>query len=462
MPVCRQRLPVPVEFTQYPSSPTLQGDKTANIHLFSRLKHLTFPRCSKMKSKKSKAASKPGQHGALHHIRHNVMLLLGTHAYSLRSGIVRYAREASWILDDTYTSMGIVPVWWQGDGILALITNPKDAIAQQQFSDVPLVDFSKGWISDSMPPRYRAAGMNRPRVLYDNIMIGRMAAEHFVERGFKHIALLNGGNYWMEQERIPSFRKTVEASGAKFHEIQYYHHLPRGEHHRPLSDHSSTHKWLVKTLRDLPKPVGVAVAADYIAIRVMRACDDAGLSVPEQVAILGCHNDPFICDFTPVPLSSIDDDLERIGYEGAKLLDQIMDGKRGPRAPILIPPKGVVTRMSTNVLAVPDPKVARAVRFIFEHHQENNIGTPEVAAAAGLSRSALDRAFYKYLGRSPAQEILSVRIESSKKLLLGTKLKAHEIAAQTGFSSIVHFSQAFHRITGHRPSVYRRQSSKQD
>jgi hypothetical protein len=125
-----------MEFTQYPSLPILQGDKTANIHLFSRLKHLTFPRCSKMKSKKSKAASKPGQHGALHHIRHNVMLLLGTHAYSLRGGIVRYAREASWILDDTYTSMGIVPVWWQGDGILALITNPKDAIARLNASQI--------------------------------------------------------------------------------------------------------------------------------------------------------------------------------------------------------------------------------------------------------------------------------------------------------------------------------------
>jgi LacI family transcriptional regulator len=415
-----------------------------------------------MKSAKSGSRLQPNQHGALHHIRRNVLLLLGTHAHALQSGIVRYAREASWILDDTYSRMGIVPVWWRGDGVLALITNTKDAIAQKSFSDVPLVDFSKGWIANSMPAKYRSAGMNRPRVLYHNAMIGCMAAEHFVKKGFKHIALLNGGNYWMEQERIPSFRKTVEASGAEFYEIQYYRHLPPGGQHRPLSDHSSTHNWLVNALRTLPKPLGVAVAADYIALRVMRACDDAALSVPEQVAILGCHNDPFICDFAPVPLSSIDDDLERIGYEGARLLSQIMDGKRGPRAPILIPPKGVVTRMSTNVLAVPDQKVARAIRFILEHHRQNNIGTPEVAAAAGLSRSALDRAFNKYLGRSPAQDILAVRVESAKKLLLETKLKAHEIAAQTGFSSIVHFSQAFSRITGHRPSVFRRQSNRGD
>jgi LacI family transcriptional regulator len=203
--------------------------------------------------------------------------------------------------------------------------------------------------------------------------------------------------------------------------------------------------------------VGISVAADYMAVRVMRACDDAGLKVPEEVAILGCHNDPFVCDFTPVPLSSIDDNMERIGYEGAKLLDQIMDGKPSPREPILIPPKGVVVRMSTNILSVADPNVARAIRFIFEHCQENSIGPTDVAAAAGLSRSALDRAFDRHLGCSPAHLLLSVRIEHAKKLLIETDLKAHEIAATTGFSSIVHFSQAFQRITGRRPSHFRNQ-----
>ena len=411
-----------------------------------------------MKSIKSSTTSQAGRLGALHHIRRNVLLLLGTHGYNLRSGIVRYAREADWILDDTYVNMGIVPVWWHGDGVLALITNPKDAIAQSKFPDAPLVDFSKGWIADSMPAKYRDSGIGRPRVLYNNAMIGRLGAEHFIERGFKHIALLNGGNYWMEVERTPYFRETVEAAGAQFYEIKYYKSLPNKWQNRVLCDQPSSHKWLVKTLRELPKPLGIAVAADYIALRVMRACDDAGLSVPEEVAILGCHNDPFICDFAPVPLSSIDDDLERIGYEGAKLLSQMMDGKSGPRAPILIPPKGVVTRMSTNILAVADPKIARAMQFIFEHYRDNNIGSPEIAAAAGLSRSALDRAFKKHIGRSPTQEIISVRVKHAKKLLLETNLKAHEIATQTGFSSIVHFSQAFQRATNLRPSHFRRES----
>jgi len=90
-----------------------------------------------------------------------------------------------------------------------------------------------------------------------------------------------------------------------------------------------------------------------VAARLLRACDDAGVSVPEEVAVLGCDNDPMVCDYAPVPLSSVDNDWERAGYEGAKLPDQLMEGKRAPRKPILIPPKGVVTRLSTNILAVP-------------------------------------------------------------------------------------------------------------
>ena len=411
-----------------------------------------------MKSTKNVGASNLGQLGALHHIRRNVLLLLGFHGYALRTGIARYAREASWILDDTYTMIGLVPTWWQGDGILALITASKDALAQRHFPDVPLVDFSKGWIADSMPAKYRAAGIGRPRVLQDNKMIGCLAADHFVEKGFKYIALLNAGNFWMERERLPSFRKTVESAGSKFYEIKYYTQFPPKKHQGPLSDNPLAHKWLVKTLRDLPKPLGVATTADYVAMRVMRACDDGRLTVPEEVSILGCHNDALVCDCAPVPLSSIDDNLELIGYEGAKLLARIMDGKPSPTKPILIPPKGVVARMSTNIMAVPDPRVARALRFIFEHYQENNIGAIEIAAVSGMSQSALERAFYKSIGRSPVQELLKVRVENAKKLLQETELKAHEIATQSGFSSIVHFSQAFNRVVGKRPSHFRRQT----
>jgi LacI family transcriptional regulator len=403
----------------------------------------------------SRAPARPHSRGALHHIRRHVLLLLGVHYHAMHSGIARYAREADWALDDTYMRIGLAPKWWRGDGILGLITNPRDVHAVRQFPGLPLVDLSKGWISDSMPARLRRSGLGRARVYNDNACIGRLAAEHFTERGFKHIAFLNAGNYWTEVERLPAFREAVEAAKAQAYEIEYYKCFPRGAP-RPLQDRQTAHRWLIKTLRQLPKPLAIAVSSDYIALRVFRACDDAGLAVPEQVAVLGCNNDPLFCDYAAVPLSSVDSDLEGIGYAGAKLLDRLMNGEAPPPQPVLIPPKGIVTRMSTNIMAVPDVRVARALRFIWEHHAEP-IGTREVGAVAGLSRSALERVFKNHIGRNVAQEILQRRIDHARKLLLETDLKAHEIAARTGFSGIVHFSQAFHRLTGTRPSVFRRQ-----
>ncbi len=398
------------------------------------------------------------RHGALHRARRSVLLLLGFYNIRLHTGIMRYAREADWVLDDTYVRNGMPPLGWRGDGILTLVAHVKDIEALRQYPKLPLVDFSKGWISDSTPEEYRASGIGRPRVYYDNERIGQLAAEHFLERAFKHVAYLNCGNYWMEVERIPSFRRTLEAAGCHYHEIAYHQCFSRNPT-GPLRSHQQAHEWLVKSLRELPKPLGIAASTDDLACRLLRACDDADLSVPEQVAVLGCDDNPTVCDYALVPLSSVDVDWERIGYEGAELLDRLMDGKRGPRTPILIPPKGVVTRLSTHVLAVPDVAIARAVLFIWEHYPDA-IGTPEVAAAAGLSRRTLERGFLKHLGQSVNHEIAQVRVERAKQLLLATKLKAHEVARQCGFSDVVHLSKAFHRLTGSRPSHFRRQQQQ--
>jgi len=173
------------------------------------------------------------------------------------------------------------------------------------------------------------------------------------------------------------------------------------------------------------------------------------------VAILGCDNDPLVCLGGSIPLSSVDNDWDRIGYEAASLLDRIMDGEAVPAVPILIPPKGVVTRLSTNMLAVPDPQVARALRFIWERFTEP-IGTPEVAAAAGLNRRKLERDFRSLLGRTVAGEIMRVRIEHAKRLLLDTCRKLHRNAEEAEFSGATTFSNAFERVTGTRSGASRR------
>ncbi len=154
-------------------------------------------------------------------------------------------------------------------------------------------------------------------------------------------------------------------------------------------------------------------------------------------------------------MSSIDINWDGIGYEAARMLDRMMDGKTPPVEPMLIAPKGVVTRMSTNILAVPDLPIAQALRFIWEHFPEA-IGSEKVAQAAGLNRRTLERGFRQHLGRSVLYEITRVRIERAKILLVESDLKAYQVAEQCGFAGIVAFSKVFLRLTGMRPSDFRK------
>ena len=385
--------------------------------------------------------------------KRQVLLLLGVYRLAHHHGIARYAREAGWALDSLYIH-GRIPTWWSGDGMITLVTTPRDYAALQVLPRVPLVDLSKGWISNVMTPAQRRAGRDRPRVLYDNVAIGRLAAEHFLERGFRHIALFNYGNFWMESERIPSFRQTIQAAGAHYHEIPYYTHFSMVQP-SPAEKEKAASQWLVETIRALPKPTGIFIAADDVYDTVLRACTTAKISVPEEVAVLGCENDPLTCEFAPVPLSSVDPDIERQGYEAAKLLDRLMDGKPPPREPIIIPPRGVVTRQSTDILAVPHVPTARALRFIGEHHSEP-IRLPDIARAAGMSRRGLEYAFRQHLHRSVTEEITRRRVEHAKELLLTTDMKALEVAEQTGFSGLMYFSRVFKKAVGVGPREFRR------
>lgn len=390
-------------------------------------------------------------------VKRNVLLLLGVYRSAHYAGIARYAQQAGWILDNLF-AQGRVPVWWKGDGMITLIAQSRDLEALAALPKKPLVDLSKGWLLNPLTPAQHRVGRHQPRVLYDNLAIGRMAARHFLERGFRHIAFFNFGNWWMETERLPSFRQTIRDAGAQFYEIPYHRHFSMDTAASAAKEQSALH-WLARTIGDLPKPVGIFAAADDLALTVLRACSAARLSVPEEVAVLGCEHEPMLCNFAPVPLSSVDTDLEQQGYAAAELLDRLMDGEPPPREPILIPPKGVVTRQSTDIVAVPHLPVARALRFIWEHYREP-IRTPDIAAAIGLSLRGLERVFLKHFQRPMVAELTRCRIEHASKLLLETDLKVQEVAEQSGFSDANYFSNVFCQSVGVRPRTYRRRHLK--
>ncbi|MGC3970986.1 MAG: helix-turn-helix domain-containing protein [Pirellulales bacterium] len=204
--------------------------------------------------------------------------------------------------------------------------------------------------------------------------------------------------------------------------------------------------------------MGLMSCNDDRGQQLLNACRQIETAVPDQVAVVGVDNDEELCNLSTPALSSVDVNAERNGFVAAGLLAGMMSGTKSfPGQEVLFPPSRVVARLSTDTFAVDDPAVARALRFIRDRAADA-IGVDDVVRAAATSRRKLERQFEVLLRRSPNQEILRVRTERARSLLLETDLTLAAVARQSGFSSVKYFGDAFRRQTGFAPGEYRRQS----
>ena len=193
---------------------------------------------------------------------------------------------------------------------------------------------------------------------------------------------------------------------------------------------------------------------DCVAADIVDTCIECGIKIPEQVAVLGVDNDPVICDCVQVPLSSVRHDLEGMAYEAAALLDRLMNGEPAPVSPKRITPKGVVTRKSTDILAVEDPDVGNALNYIRDNFRKVNLSVDDVVTHGRVPRRTLERAFRDELQRTILHEILRVRVSHAQRLLETTPNSVTDVAAQSGFASLNHFFRVFRRQTGLTPRTF--------
>jgi LacI family transcriptional regulator len=216
---------------------------------------------------------------------------------------------------------------------------------------------------------------------------------------------------------------------------------------------SNVPRWIAA----LPTPVGIFAAVDYFGVALTQVCREIGLRIPEDVAVLGVDNDDVYCRLARPPLSSVIPSAQRVGYEAGALLDQLLNGHKPPREPVLVEPLGIQTRRSTEVLATDDEDVVAAARFIRESaHQP--IKVADVLRVVPVSRRALERRFRRALGRGLAEEISRVRLERGRRLLAETDLSMSRVAEHSGFTDASHLTSVFHRELGITPSEYRRQT----
>jgi LacI family transcriptional regulator len=211
---------------------------------------------------------------------------------------------------------------------------------------------------------------------------------------------------------------------------------------------------MIRWLRALPKPVAVLTWFEECGRAIIDACREAGLLVPEEVAVLASNDDPLLCEACDPPLSGIASSSEQFGYQAAALLDRLMHGQRPPSTPILIEPTSVTSRRSTDTLAIDNPALAQAIAFI-RTHAANSIRVTDVLRRVPFSRRQLEQEFQRILDRSPAQEIRRVHLERARRLLAETDLSIPAVAAGSGFNSPEHFARTFKAQLGHTPLKYR-------
>jgi LacI family transcriptional regulator len=371
----------------------------------------------------------------------NILLALGWYYPEMHRGVARFARNHNWHI--TADLEEVVPRNWSGDGIITLLAARRNTWQLIEHLNVPIVDLAE---SQSHIPL--------PRVLPDNAAIGRMAAEYFLNRGYEHFAFIHRWGLGTSQRRGEYFEKTALEAGYPCEVLSWQD--ARGS--KP-DTREQRHHWMVKCLRSLPKPLAVFSSRDAEAVEVMEACFSAKILIPEQVAILGVDNSEVLCECLRVPLSSIDDSLEIIGYEGAALLDRILSGEKPPKVPIYIPPAGIVERRSTDSLAVNHPGVAAALNFIYQN-SHRPIAMRDVYRSVAMSRSGLEKAFREHFARAPMEELRRVRLERAKKLLLETDDKIFNIACATGLQTSNNLCRIFREHLGITPNQFRLQHRK--
>jgi LacI family transcriptional regulator len=384
---------------------------------------------------------------------HVALLVESTRAYGrgLLAGIASYLRDhGPWTVDWHERNLSEAPpCWlhrWEGDGIIARVTTRPLARAIRA-RGVPTVDLY-GWLP----------GVDWPCLRADNARVARLAADHFLERGFRHLAYCGFGGVNYSDERLRWFVEHVRRAGHACHVCPSPRVRPSagpasGEQQGVLYEAD-----LAGWLRGLPKPVGVLACNDIRGQQVLTACRKIGLAVPEEVAVLGVDNDELLCNLSAPPLSSVDLNCARTGYAAAALLARLLAGRPATTRTTLMEPRGVVARQSTDVLAIEDPDIAAATRLI-RARACSGLTVRHLLASCPLSCSSLERRFTQLLGRTPKAEIQRVKLQRVQELLAQTDLSLAAIAARTGFKYQEYMSFVFKQKVGVSPGQYRGQVS---
>jgi LacI family transcriptional regulator len=285
-------------------------------------------------------------------------------------------------------------------------------------------------------------------VCLDEEEIAKVALAHLLSKGLTNVTTFRFDETAFAAARERAFHDTARVSGARLIDGWW---KPGTEPSRNDEDPAAMVSWLT----GLPRPCGVFACCDTWAGVVARYALAAELRVPEDVSIVGVDNDAIQCELTAPPLSSVMVPWQNLGRQAGQWVRQVLAGQAIAGKRVAMSPGHVVTRRSSDALAIEDPLVGRAVAWIHKH-SGRPLTVPEVARASATSRRRLERRFHAVLGRTVVQEIRRIRVETAKRLLAATRHDLAQIAKLCGFTSAALLSVAFRREVGVPPGAYRR------
>ncbi len=371
-------------------------------------------------------------------------MTMGWLQIELHQGVVAYAVEAGWHLRSDLHFRSLPPEI-AGDGILCDFLMPEHKGLLDRHGNKPVTGIFMAH------PKIKV-----PRVVPDDYANGRLAATHFLARGFRHFLVLMPGNNWATQQRVLGFEETLHKAG-----LSCEVHTMAEEITGNIFSHTVQEDWLIGHLQNTPKPVGVFCSYSTMQVDPTQSTLDAGFSIPEEVAFVSINNETHAGNCTAIPLTTVDVDWFQVGWQAALLLHRQIQGESVPPETIIIPPKGVTPRKTSDTLAVDDLRVARAITVIRERYGKA-IDTEYIVHRVGIPRRTLESLFRKHLNRGIGEELLRYRIEIACGLLRTTTQTAAAIGEQVGFHQPSYFYRQFRLKTGTTAKAYRKQNQDPD
>jgi LacI family transcriptional regulator len=285
--------------------------------------------------------------------------------------------------------------------------------------------------------------------------VAKLAADFFLNAGFRQFAFCGYQGIPFSDRRAEAFRNYLTSQHYSLRQPPVLASLAVPAHIQAIERQGmDREKTLAAWLRKQPRPLALFACNDVCAQQVLNICREHAIQVPEEVAVMGVDNDDVLCNICEPPLTSIEPDTERLGYEAAALLDRMMRGQKPKLEMTQISPLQVVERASTDAVAIGDPITVQAVRFIRDH-ADDGISVKDVLANVGRSRTDVEQRFRRWLKTSIRGEIIRRRTDRICALLRQTDLSLSEIARRTGFSAPTHLCRLFRSQLGQTPGQYR-------